>query len=90
MNWCEANGVEYIVGLPRNDHLLHKARNIRARAAVEFMATGKTAAVIASVKMVEIRVPAEVAIGQAALGGKVMAWAFSTVGFRSAMASTCM
>ncbi|WP_406567275.1 IS1380 family transposase [Azospirillum fermentarium] len=45
MNWCEANGVDYIFGLPRNDYLLHKARKVRSRAAVDFMATGKTAAV---------------------------------------------
>ena len=45
MNWCEANGVDYIFGLPRNDYLLHKARKVRSRAAVDFLATGKTAAV---------------------------------------------
>lgn len=45
MNWCEANGVDYIFGLPRNDYLVHKARKIRSRAALEFLATGKTAKV---------------------------------------------
>jgi hypothetical protein len=45
---------------------------------------------IASVKVVEIGGAAEVAIFQAALGGKVMAGSLSTVGFSSAMASTCM
>lgn len=45
---------------------------------------------IASVKMVEIRVPAEVAIVQAALGGKVMAGWLSLAGVSTAMASTCM
>lgn len=45
MNWCEANGVDYIFGLPRNEYLLHKARKIRSRAAVEFLATGETAEV---------------------------------------------
>lgn len=44
---------------------------------------------IASVKMVENRAHAEVAIVQAALGGKVMADEVS-VGINSAMASTCM
>jgi hypothetical protein len=34
MNWCEANCVDYIFGLPRNTWLLHKARKIRSRAAV--------------------------------------------------------
>lgn len=43
MNWCEANGVDYIFGLPRNGYLLHKARKIRSRAAMEFLATGETA-----------------------------------------------
>jgi len=43
MNWCEANHVDTIFGLARNTVLLHKARKVRSRAAVEFMATGKTA-----------------------------------------------
>ncbi len=43
MNWCEANGVDYIFGLPHNDYLLHKARKIRSRAAMAFLATGETA-----------------------------------------------
>ncbi|SDF11832.1 IS1380 family transposase, partial [Rhodospira trueperi] len=43
MSWCEANGVDYIFGLARNTVLLHKARKVRSRAAVDFMATGRTA-----------------------------------------------
>jgi len=43
MTWCEANPVDYIFGLARNTVLLHKARKVRSRAAVDFMATGETA-----------------------------------------------
>jgi hypothetical protein len=34
MNWCEANRVDYIFGLPRNTWLSHKACKIRSHAAV--------------------------------------------------------
>ncbi|GAB6054454.1 IS1380 family transposase [Magnetospira thiophila] len=39
MNWCEANGVDYIFGLARNSYLLHKARMTRSRAAVAMIDT---------------------------------------------------
>ena len=37
IRWCERNHVDYIFGLARNDYLLHKARKIRSRAAVEMV-----------------------------------------------------
>jgi hypothetical protein len=42
MRWCEANGVDYILGLPRNTVLVHRARKIRSRAALEFLETNAT------------------------------------------------
>jgi hypothetical protein len=42
MRWCEANGVDDILGLPRNSVLVHKARKIRSRAALEFPETNAT------------------------------------------------
>ena len=39
MRWCEANRVDYIFGLARNDDLLTKARKLRSRAAVERVRT---------------------------------------------------
>lgn len=37
VRWCERNRVDYIFGLARNGYLLHKARKIRSRAAVEMV-----------------------------------------------------
>ena len=37
VRWCECNRIDYIFGLARNDYLLHKARKIRSRAAVEMV-----------------------------------------------------
>jgi hypothetical protein len=45
MSWCEANGVDYILGLPRNSYLLHRARKIRSRAALAFLETNAVAKV---------------------------------------------
>jgi hypothetical protein len=42
MRWREANGVEYILGLPRNTVLVHRARKIRSRAAPRFLETNAT------------------------------------------------
>ena len=41
IRWCEANRVDYIFGLARNDYLLTKARKVRSRAAVELLRTNK-------------------------------------------------
>ncbi|MCF8480911.1 MAG: transposase [Rhodospirillum sp.] len=49
MRWCEANGVDYILGPPRyilgpprNTVLVHKARKIHSRAALEVLETNAT------------------------------------------------
>ena len=43
MAWCEANRVDYLFGLARNDRLVEAIRTELAEAAVESMTTGKPA-----------------------------------------------
>ena len=39
IRWCEANQVDYVLGLARNDFLLKKAQKIRARTAGKMLAS---------------------------------------------------
>lgn len=45
VRWCEANQVDYIFGLARNDYLLAKASKARSRAAMAMVETNRTAKV---------------------------------------------
>ncbi len=42
LRWCEANAVDYICGLARNDYLLRKAQKTRGHAARDMIRAGKT------------------------------------------------
>jgi hypothetical protein len=43
MDWCEANGVDYLFGLPRNDRLTNEIATELAEARGEAETTGKPA-----------------------------------------------